>query len=417
MSGIILLAVLVALAYRLTTEEQRAQYFVYALDVARELHAVATQPRPQADAYRERRLRARMPLLAVTPAIVALNVAVMAGMLFGPTSLSVPETMIRWGASVGPLTTNGEWWRLVTAAFVHTGILHLLVDVAVLCQLGAVLERLAGRLTFAAAYISAGVLAGLIGLSSYPIAVNVAASAAVFGLYGLLIAVLMWQMRQQRSADPERQVEPEADPNAEPMVDPRVTVPLTVLKRLGIGAIFFILYSMVSGNFGAAEIGGLFAGLGYGLVLGWRTADRHPRIRLVAATMAASAIIAVACALPLRNIADVKPEIARAIATEESTSAAYQAALRAYRKGDLTADRPRRAGRAHDPAESAGCRLAPGSVAQRAVRAPADGQRRAGICPAPLSQLEASRRRDSPLQRRSPPCEGWNGRRPRAPRG
>lgn len=337
MSGIILLAILVALAYRLTTEEQRAQYFAYALDVARELYAVATQPRPQADAYRER-LRARMPLLAVTPAIVALNAAVMAGMVFGPTSLSVPETTIRWGASVGTLTTNGEWWRLVTAAFVHTGILHLLVDVAVLCQLGAVLERLAGRSTFGAVYISAGVLASLIGVASYPVAVNVAASAAVFGLYGLLIAVLMWQMLQQRSADPERHVEPEADPNAEPVVDPRVTMPLSVMKRLGVGAIFFILYSLLSGNVGVAEIGGLIVGLGYGLVLGWRTADRHPPIRLVAATMAASAIVAVACALPLRNIADVKPEIARAIATEESTSAAYQAALRAYRKGDLTAD-------------------------------------------------------------------------------
>src|SRR4051812_8009777 len=288
MSGIILLAILVALAYRLTTEEQRAQYFAYALDVARELHAAATQPRPQADAYRER-LHARMRFLVVTPAIAALNVAVMAAMLFGPTSLSVPETMIRWGASVGPLTTNGEWWRLVTAAFVHTGILHLVVDVAVLCQLGAVLERLVGRLTFAAVYISAGVLAGLIGVSSYPIAVNVAASAAVFGLYGLLIAVLMWQMFQQRSADPAPQVEPEADPNAEPMmVDPRVTVPLTVMKRVGVGAIVFILYSMVSGNFGVAEIGGMIAGLGYGLALGWRTADRHPQIRLVAAMMAAS---------------------------------------------------------------------------------------------------------------------------------
>jgi hypothetical protein len=148
----------------------------------------------------------------------------------------------------------------------------------------------------------------------------------------------MWQMLQQRSADRERHVEPEADPNAEPMVDPRLTMPLTVMKRLGVGAILFILYSILSGNFGVAEIGGLIVGLGYGLVLGWRTADRHPPIRLVAATMAASAIIAVACALPLRNIADVKPEIARAIATEESTSAAYQAALRAYRKGDLTAD-------------------------------------------------------------------------------
>ena len=37
----------------------------------------------------------------------------------GPVAL--PETLIEWGASFGPRTTNGEWWRLVTATFVHTG--------------------------------------------------------------------------------------------------------------------------------------------------------------------------------------------------------------------------------------------------------------------------------------------------------
>ena len=81
------------------------------------------------------------------------------------------------GRGPGPLTTNGEWWRLVTASFVHTGLFHLLVNVAVLCQLGAVLERLAGRPTFTAVYISAGVFAGLISLSSYPVAVSVAPRA------------------------------------------------------------------------------------------------------------------------------------------------------------------------------------------------------------------------------------------------
>ena len=224
-----MLAIVGVVAYRLTTAEQRAQYFAYALDVARELHAIATQPRPEADAFRDR-LRARMPFLAVTPAIAALNVAVMAGMMLGPTAPSVPETLIRWGASVGPLTTNGEWWRLLTAAFLHTGTVHLLVDVAVFCQLGAVLERLAGRLTFVAAYLSAGVLAGLISLSSYPIAVNVAASASVFGVYGLLVAVLMWQLFQQRRADPQVDVEPEADPAAEPIASPRITMPRIVIR-------------------------------------------------------------------------------------------------------------------------------------------------------------------------------------------
>src|SRR4051812_50154217 len=100
MSGIILLAVLGVVAYRLTTAEERAQYFTDAIDVVRELHAVATQPRADADAFRER-LRARMPLLAVTPAIAAVNVAVMAGGLFWSEPPRGPPPAVPRGRRAG----------------------------------------------------------------------------------------------------------------------------------------------------------------------------------------------------------------------------------------------------------------------------------------------------------------------------
>ncbi len=54
--------------------------------------------------------------------------------------------------------------------------------------------------------------------------------------------------------------------------------------------------------------------------------------------MAASAVIALACAAPLRSIVDVKPEIARVVAVEERTAAAYQTALDAFKKGRTTAE-------------------------------------------------------------------------------
>jgi hypothetical protein len=61
--------------------------------------------------------------------------------------------------------------------------------------------------------------------------------------------------------------------------------------------------------------------------------------------MAASAVIALACAAPLRSIVDVKPEIARVVAVEEHTAAAYRAALDAFKKGRTTAEAlARRAG-------------------------------------------------------------------------
>jgi membrane associated rhomboid family serine protease len=326
---IILLAVAGFVAYRITSPEERARYLDIALDAVGQLKVAATQRHPESDAFRGV-LRARTPHVVITPAIAAINVAVVVCMLLGASAISEPDTLVGWGASLGPRTTNGEWWRLVTSTFVHTGMLHLLVNVAILIQLGAVLERLLGRLAFAAVYVSAGAFAGLINLSSYPVAVSVGASAAVFGLYGLLIASLIWQMFQRHSVD--------QGPDGEQIAQPRATIPLIVMKRLGYGAALFIVYNAVNGLAGAAEFGGLIVGLGYGLVLGWRAVDQHPRTRHVAAAMAASGVIALACAAPLRNIADVKPEIARVVATEERTAAAYRSGLDAFKKGRMTAE-------------------------------------------------------------------------------
>src|SRR5215510_11248376 len=55
-----------------------------------------------------------------------------------------PETLVRWGANYGPSTTNGQWWRLVTAMFVHGGMVSLPINLAALVQLGVILERLIG---------------------------------------------------------------------------------------------------------------------------------------------------------------------------------------------------------------------------------------------------------------------------------
>jgi membrane associated rhomboid family serine protease len=354
MAGIILLAVVGTIAYRLTTAEQRKRYHDDLLEIARGLKAAATQPRPEAGEFRNL-LRERTPHLIVTPAIAAICIAVAAGMLFGATPFGDRETLLRWGASLGPLTTNGEWWRLVSSSFVHVGLFQLLVNVAILFQLGAVLERLAGRMTVAAVYVAAGAFAGLASLSLYPVAIGVSTAAAILGLYGLLIATLAWSHFQRRSADRNREpaefheqaespdqgdfeLAQALEPDADQIAQPRVTIPPVVLKKLGCGFALFIVCSAMNGFAGAAEGVGLVIGLAFGLALGWSVADRQPGTRLVAAVAAVSAMIAGACALPLRNIADVNPEIARAIATEERTAAEYQSSLDAFKKGRLNAE-------------------------------------------------------------------------------
>ena len=330
MAFIILIAVVSTLAYRATSPEERKRLLAVATDVLWRLKAAATKPRPEYEVFREA-LAARAPRVLVTPVIVVLFTAVLVGMLFGATAIADPDTLVAWGASIGPRTTNGEWWRLVTSTFVHAGTLHLLMDVAIFIQLGVILERLVGRLTFAAVYLSAGVFERLVDLSAQPVAVISGASGAVFGLYGLLLASLIWQTfhdwRGTRAPDAEEHAEPE------------LRIPRIAMKRVGLGAALFIIYGALSGvAYAAGEFAGLLVGLTYGIVLARRVRERTPKTRDLACVVVATVLIAVAGAIGLRNIADVKPEIVRVLGTEKSTVAAYQAGFDAFRKGRTTAE-------------------------------------------------------------------------------
>ena len=87
-----------------------------------------------------------------------------------------------------------------------------------MAQLGAVLERLVGRLAFGAVYVMAGVFTSLVNLASYPVAVTSGASGAVFGLYGLLLASILWQtfeqvLHRRRAVAAAPDVDESADPD------------------------------------------------------------------------------------------------------------------------------------------------------------------------------------------------------------
>jgi membrane associated rhomboid family serine protease len=253
----------------------------------------------------------------ITPVLVVLNVTIFGFMVFGAGVLSDPATLVGWGGSFGPRTTNGEWWRLVTSMFVHAGMFHLVVNVVALVQIGFILERLVGPLTFAAMYIAAGVFAGLVSLAAHPMGVTVGASGAIFGLYGLLLAASIWGMLPRSS----------------------VTIPLTTVQRLVPAAAVFLLYNMWNHSVAsAAGLTSLVAGFVYGLVLARGIADRKPPARRVAIAMAATAVIIVATAVTLRGIIDVRPEIERVVAVEDRTAGAYGSAVDQFRKGRIGAE-------------------------------------------------------------------------------
>ena len=54
------------------------------------------------------------------------------------------------------MTTHGEWWRILTAVFVHVGLMHLLVNMAILLNIGLFTERLFGNGGFTALYLLSG---------------------------------------------------------------------------------------------------------------------------------------------------------------------------------------------------------------------------------------------------------------------
>ncbi len=280
------------------------------------LKQIAMRNPPEDDLFGNAlRERTRWPI--VTLALAFVNAAIFVSMVMGSAPLSDPETLVAWGGSVGPRTTNGEWWRLVTSMFVHAGMLSLIVNIAGFVQLGLVLERLVGHFAFAAVYIAAGVLASLVSLSASSVTVTVGASGAVFGLYGLLLASAVWGL-VNRSV---------------------LTIPLGVLKQLAPAGAVFILYSLAtSGLSTSAESAGFAVGVVVGLVVSRSVSEQKPSARWVGAAMAATAALVVASAIPLRGVANVMPELERLVAFEERTAGSYEAAVGQFRNGRIKAE-------------------------------------------------------------------------------
>lgn len=311
---IIFLAIVAGLGYRMTTAEDRARYLQIALNECRQAREAAGRSRAICEPYREA-LRARTTWAIVTPILAAANVIVfvLAARASGGGEL---DALLAWGANLGPRTTNGEWWRLVTAMFVHTGVIQLVINVTALVQIGLILERLVGRLTFTATYIATGVLAALASVSAQPVTVSFGASGAIFGLLGLMVAALWWSFR---SESPLR-------------------IPTMAIARLAPAIALFVLFNLVNDDVPfSAEWRAFAIGLMAGVVLTRTITEEEPARQHVLIAIGCTALATVLLAVPLRRIADVKPEMERVIAAENRTVAAYNAANEQFRKGKMTA--------------------------------------------------------------------------------
>jgi rhomboid protease GluP len=140
---------------------------------------------------------------------MGINVAVFAAMFrFGPvmdlihahawsgilTAAFDRDTLVRFGGTESQLILQGEWWRLVTGTFVHLTILHIVLNMWCLWNLGLFGEPLLGKRGLIAVYLLTGT-AGMMLSFAWSLfrrqdSMVVGASGAVFGIAGILIVLL-----------------------------------------------------------------------------------------------------------------------------------------------------------------------------------------------------------------------------------
>jgi rhomboid protease GluP len=208
--------------------------------------------------------------------ICALNIAYYAWMVIKGVHWLEPtaEDLIKWGADHSKYTTGGQWWRLITSAFMHAGAFHIAFNMWALLNVGSLMERLLGNFYFLVLYMACAVLSGLCSVWIDGAVASVGASGAIFGVFGALLSYLVFQKK---------------------------SVPREIAKSISGSTLFFIGYNVMIGlaNKGisnAAHIGGLIAGLILGaflarpLALESRLKQTAPR--LVIGVLVAGALIA-----------------------------------------------------------------------------------------------------------------------------
>jgi membrane associated rhomboid family serine protease len=121
----------------------------------------------------------------VTKLLIGVNVAVyVAELIQGGGVYGVGSTIYEKGVLWAPFIANGEYWRLLTAAFLHYGPFHLLLNMLGLYWFGSLLEQRIGSGRFLLLYLVSGLAGSAGALVISPNNPTVGASGAIFGILG-----------------------------------------------------------------------------------------------------------------------------------------------------------------------------------------------------------------------------------------
>jgi membrane associated rhomboid family serine protease len=129
----------------------------------------------------------------VTKILVAANVIVYLITVAQGAGLNDPGGSLfsKW-ALYGPLVDHGDWWRLITSAFLHASVLHIVFNMLALWWLGSPVELALGRARYLGLYVVSGLAGSAGALIADPHTPTVGASGAIFGLLGAGL-ILEWQ--------------------------------------------------------------------------------------------------------------------------------------------------------------------------------------------------------------------------------
>jgi|GEM_PF-67425 len=220
----------------------------FSLEQVNQLRLALGMPVQSADLYAdyEATLHQMTPRVIVTPALIAANVAmfvVMAALGAG-FFMPDPQLMVQWGANFGPLTCHGQWWRLFSSLFLHFGMLHLLMNMYILRDIGPVVERMLGPVGFAIGYLVSGFFGSVASVWWHGAIVSAGATGAICGVFGMLLGLVTVHQH---------------------------SIPAAIIREHRTNAIMFVvlstaLASAIPGIDIAAHLGGFVAGFLCGLV-------------------------------------------------------------------------------------------------------------------------------------------------------
>lgn len=126
----------------------------------------------------------------VTKTLIAIDVGIYLLQLAGGATINANSGWIfEQGALFGPLVAHGDWYRLLTAAFLHYGPIHLGMNMLALWWIGRPLEDALGPVRYLMLYLVAGLAGSAGALIANPDAVTVGASGAIFGILGAAIVL------------------------------------------------------------------------------------------------------------------------------------------------------------------------------------------------------------------------------------